>query len=90
MEKVEELDVFKLSHSLTLEIYRITRSFPEEEKFGLISQMRKAAYSIPMNLMEGGTPFEFKGISSIHWNRQRFCRRNEISIVAGQRFELHF
>jgi len=42
-----------LSHSLTLEIYRITRSFPEEEKFGLISQMRKAAYSIPMNLMEG-------------------------------------
>jgi four helix bundle protein len=53
MKKVEELDVFKLSHSLTLEIYRITKSFPEEEKFGLISQMRKAAYSIPMNLMEG-------------------------------------
>jgi hypothetical protein len=53
MKKVEELDVFKLSHSLTLEIYRITKSFPDEEKFGLISQMRKAAYSIPMNLMEG-------------------------------------
>jgi len=54
MKKVEELDVFKLSHSLTLEIYGITKSFPDEEKFGLISQMRKAAYSIPMNLMEGG------------------------------------
>jgi four helix bundle protein len=53
MKKVEELDVFKLSHLLTLEIYRITKSFPDEEKFGLISQMRKAAYSIPMNLMEG-------------------------------------
>jgi four helix bundle protein len=53
MKRVEELDVFRLSHSLTLEIYRITKSFPEEEKFGLISQMRKAAYSIPMNLMEG-------------------------------------
>jgi four helix bundle protein len=53
MKKVEELDVFKLSHSLTLEIYGITKSFPDEEKFGLISQMRKAAYSIPMNLMEG-------------------------------------
>lgn len=52
-EKVEELDVFKLSHSLTLEIYGITKSFPDAEKFGLISQMRKAAYSIPMNLMEG-------------------------------------
>ena len=53
MKKVEQLDVFKLSHSLTLEIYRLTKSFPDEEKFGLISQMRKAAYSIPMNLMEG-------------------------------------
>ena len=53
MKKVEDLDVFKLSHSLTLEVFKITKTFPEEEKFGLISQMRRAAYSIPMNLMEG-------------------------------------
>ena len=60
MKKVEELDVFKLSHSLTLEIYGITESFPDEEKFGLISQMRKAAYSIPMNLMEGAHRLSLK------------------------------
>jgi len=53
MKKVEELDVFRLSHSLALEIFKLTKTFPEEEKFGLISQMRRAAYSIPMNLMEG-------------------------------------
>ena len=53
MKKVEDLDVFKLSHSLTLEIFETTKTFPEEEKFGLISQMRRAAYSVPMNLMEG-------------------------------------
>ena len=53
MKKVEELDVFKLSHSSALEIFGVTKTFPEEEKFGLISQMRRAAYSIPMNLMEG-------------------------------------
>ena len=53
MRKVEELDVFKLSHSLALEIFETTKTFPEEEKFGLISQMRRAAYSVPMNLMEG-------------------------------------
>lgn len=53
MKKVEELDVFKLSHLLTLGIFEITKSFPDEEKFGLVSQMRRAAYSIPMNLMEG-------------------------------------
>jgi four helix bundle protein len=53
MKKVEDLDVFRLSHSLALEIFELTKTFPEEEKFGLISQMRRAAYSIPMNLMEG-------------------------------------
>ena len=53
-ENGEELDVFKLSHSLALEIFELTKSFPDGEKFGLVSQMRRAAYSIPMNLMEGG------------------------------------
>ena len=53
MKRVEDLDVFKLSHSLALEIFQITKSFPEEEKFGLVSQMRRAAYSVPMSLMEG-------------------------------------
>jgi four helix bundle protein len=53
MKKVQDLDVFKLSHSLALEIFEMTKSFPEEEKFGLISQMRRASYSVPMNLMEG-------------------------------------
>ena len=53
MKKVEELDVFKLSHSLAVEIFELSKAFPEEEKFGLISQMRRAAYSVPMNLMEG-------------------------------------
>jgi four helix bundle protein len=53
MRKVEDLDVFKLSHSLALKIFELTKNLPEEEKFGLISQMRRAAYSIPINLMEG-------------------------------------
>ena len=38
---------------MTLAIYKITKMFPEEEKFGLTSQMRKAADSVPMNLAEG-------------------------------------
>jgi four helix bundle protein len=53
MKRVEDLDVFKLSHALVLEIYEMTKSFPDEERFGLVSQMRRAAYSISMNLMEG-------------------------------------
>jgi four helix bundle protein len=38
---------------LAIEIFEITKTFPDEERFGLISQMRRAAYSVPMNLMEG-------------------------------------
>jgi four helix bundle protein len=53
MKSVEDLDVFKLSHQLALEIYEITKRSPQHEKFGLISQMRRSAYSIPMNLLEG-------------------------------------
>jgi four helix bundle protein len=52
-EHVEDMDVFKLSHSLCQRTYVLTRKFPPEERFGLIAQMRRSAYSIPMNLIEG-------------------------------------
>jgi four helix bundle protein len=41
------MDVFKLSHSLTIEVYKLTERFPIEERFGLSAQMRRSAYSIP-------------------------------------------
>jgi four helix bundle protein len=49
------MDVFKLSHSLTLEIYKLTEKFPPEERFGLCAQMRRSAYSIPVNIVEGAS-----------------------------------
>ena len=52
--EIRKYTVFKKSHRLALDIYTVTKSFPAEEKFGLISQMRRSAYSIPMNLLEGG------------------------------------
>lgn len=42
-----------MAHQLALEIYKTVAKFPKDETFGLISQMRRAAYSIPMNLAEG-------------------------------------
>ncbi len=48
-----KLDAWKNSMDLVDEIYQITREFPPEEKFGLTSQMRRAAISIPSNLAEG-------------------------------------
>jgi four helix bundle protein len=51
--RIEDFDVFRLSHSFTLSIYQITEKYPGSEKFGLTSQMRRAAASLCMNLMEG-------------------------------------
>ncbi len=52
-EKFEDLEVWKKAHRLVLEVYNITKAFPAEERFGLISQMRRAAVSIPANVAEG-------------------------------------
>ncbi|MGB3340780.1 MAG: four helix bundle protein [bacterium] len=50
---VWDMNVFKLAHELTLEIYKITSKFPKIELYALASQMRRAASSIPMNIAEG-------------------------------------
>ncbi len=54
IESVEELDVFKKAHQIALKTYKISKKFPAYEKFGLVSQMRRAAASIATNLIEGG------------------------------------
>jgi four helix bundle protein len=53
MKSVEDLDVFKLAHHLAIKMYAVTKTFPREETFSLVDQMRRAAALIGMNLMEG-------------------------------------
>jgi four helix bundle protein len=53
LQRFEDLTVWRKAHQLVLEVYRMTASFPKEEKFGLVSQMRRAAVSIPANIAEG-------------------------------------
>ena len=49
----KKLEVWKKSMEMVLEVYRITKGFPGEEKYGLISQIRRAAVSVPSNIAEG-------------------------------------
>lgn len=49
----EDLVVWQKAHALVLEVYRATAHFPKEEIFGLTSQLRRAAVSIPSNMVEG-------------------------------------
>jgi four helix bundle protein len=48
-----KLDIFQASKDFVLECYRVTKLFPQEEKFGMISQIRRAALSTHLNVAEG-------------------------------------
>ena len=48
-----KLDIFKCSRELTLTCYRLTKQFPENERFGMIQQIRRAALSVHLNIAEG-------------------------------------
>lgn len=53
MSDYKDLDVWKKAHDLTLRIYKTTNEFPKEELYGLVSQIRRSAASIPTNIAEG-------------------------------------
>ncbi len=49
----EQLDVWQAAHILVLDIYKFTKRLPSDERFGLVTQMRRAAVSVPANIAEG-------------------------------------
>ncbi|MFH0857928.1 MAG: four helix bundle protein, partial [Candidatus Omnitrophota bacterium] len=67
IESFRDLNVWKKSHELTLEVYKITKNLPKDEKFGLVSQMRRASVSVPSKIAEG---FKRRGI------RDKICFYN--------------
>ena len=55
IKSYKELIVWQKSYQLVLLVYKVSKSFPKEELFGLVSQLRRAAVSIPSNIAEGNT-----------------------------------
>ena len=53
MQPYKDLKVWQRGHDLVLSIYRITKNFPDEERYGLVSQIRRAVVSVPTNIAEG-------------------------------------
>jgi four helix bundle protein len=69
----KELRVWQEARKLRAAVYRITRSFPKEEAYGLVSQMRRAAVSVTANLAEGYGRFSYQ-------ENVQFCRQSRASI----------
>jgi four helix bundle protein len=53
IDRFEQLDVWREAHAMVLDVYKVSQRFPAAEKFGLVSQMRRAAVSVPANIAEG-------------------------------------
>lgn len=59
----KDLDVWKYSLDLVVEVYQLLKKFPDDEKFGIISQMKRCAVSIPSNIAEGAARSSAKEFS---------------------------
>lgn len=70
MMPYERLDAWRQSHELVKLVYRVSRAWPRDERYGLTAQTRRAAYSIPMNIAEGTAKRgsrEFRRFLDIAW-----------------------
>ena len=78
------LEVFNLSYNLVLEIYKVLGKFPEAEKNNMISQIRRAALSIPLNIAEGSTRFSKRAYLQFLNYSYGSCRELEVLILLSK------
>ncbi|NIM98448.1 MAG: four helix bundle protein, partial [Deltaproteobacteria bacterium] len=95
MKDFRKLKVWEKSHHLALSVYRETTSFPDHERYGLTSQLRRAAVSIPTNIAEGcgrGGDAEFARFLQIAYGsaaelQYQFLLANELNFLDTDDFE---
>lgn len=79
MQNFRNLAVWEKSHTLTLDVYKRSRSFPREELYGLTSQMRRSAASVGANIAEG----------CCRQGDHEFCRFLQIAMGSASELEYH-
>ena len=82
IKRYSDLVVWQKAMDLTVDIYKITKTFPTEEKYGLVSQMQRSAVSIPSNIAEGfervGTKSYIQFLSIANGSRAELLTQLEI------------
>jgi len=68
VKSFEDLDVWQIGKVLTLKIYELTLHFPKEEVYGMTSQVRRAALSVPANIAEGFGRYHFMDKAKFYLN----------------------
>jgi four helix bundle protein len=85
MRPHEKLDVWMKSIDLVVRIYKATEGFPKEEKFGLTSQIRRAAVSVPANIAEGAGRRSEKEFAYFLSNAQGSASEIETELLIAHR-----
>jgi len=87
IKNYKDLNIWKRSIELVEDIYRLTKSFPKEELYGLTSQMRRAAVSIPSNIAEGFTRFHNKEYKQFLYIALGSCSELSTQIIIASRLK---
>ncbi|HLQ57996.1 MAG TPA: four helix bundle protein [Gemmatimonadales bacterium] len=94
MNSYERLEAWQAAHRFVLLVYRTTRDFPSEERFGLSSQLRRAAFSVAANIVEGSAkkgPREFRrfldiAVGSVAEIRYTLRLVKDLDLITGDKF----
>ena len=85
MRPHEKLDVWKKAIDLVILIYKITETFPAHERYGLTSQIRRAAVSVPANIAEGAARQSSKEFAHFLSNSQGSASELETELLIAER-----
>ncbi len=84
----KDMDVWKKGIDLAVSVYRITSAFPAEEKYNLISQLRRAAVSVPSNIAEGAARNSDKEFIHFLYISLGSVSELETQIILSERLEI--
>ena len=84
----EELDVYRLAREFRRDVYVLAKTLPDEERFGLAQQMRRASLSVTNNIAEGHGTYTFRqNISYLHRARGSVCElRDDLNLCEDENY----